>query len=544
MPQDRLRKFSEENKELAQNLKKEMDALRQRSAPKATASNKKKNAGSDLSSTRGSEERHSSVPVTGRGQKRGRDYEIEKVCVEQFTIRALSEPLPESGTLYATSTKGSTNPFTGPSSPPSSEARVKWPIFTDGGADTPPGLSAAGTASPNMGGSSSTLSAPPASPTASPGGAVAGIKVAEEISAVAGPSSVAPEEDTGIEKEVAVQLTLEGEARLQDQVKREAKRLRTRATTVMEPTKSIIDSLENMSSDAKATTEKGKPLLDPTIGILEPKPEPPAKRQRGRRGAVVPLEIPKPKPGKPAQQAPKRKLASVAEEEPEAPAKRQRGSMGLKSGPDPKSQEPKEDTLVPKTAPCDTSKRNDGKNKVAKLSASPQEDAFTNKLAVKIPIPDNLKSILVDDWEQVTKNQSMLPLPVPHPVNEIMDLYCTQELAKRRPGSAEYDILEETVHGIKEYFAKCLGKILLYKLEREQYYEMRACWEGSIKEWEGKGPGDIYGAEHLIRLFCESHLPSYAIPLGTPPQPNHLPFVPPHLLTRLTPAAPRSSIPP
>lgn len=80
MPQDRLRKLNDENRELAKNLKKEMDHLRQRAAPKATnASSKKKAAGSDLSSTRGSEERNSSVPATGRGQKRGRDFEIEKV---------------------------------------------------------------------------------------------------------------------------------------------------------------------------------------------------------------------------------------------------------------------------------------------------------------------------------------------------------------------------------------------------------------------------------------------------------------------------------
>ena len=80
VPQDRLRKLNDENKELAKNLKKELDNLRQRAAPKTvTASSKKKAAGSDLSSARGSEERHSSVPATGRGQKRGRDFEIEKV---------------------------------------------------------------------------------------------------------------------------------------------------------------------------------------------------------------------------------------------------------------------------------------------------------------------------------------------------------------------------------------------------------------------------------------------------------------------------------
>ena len=90
VPQDRLRKFTEENKELAKSLKKEKDSHRQRTAPKAvTVASKKKAAGSDLSSNRGSEERHSSVPVTGRGQKRGRDYEIEKVGRLYFSFLCL-----------------------------------------------------------------------------------------------------------------------------------------------------------------------------------------------------------------------------------------------------------------------------------------------------------------------------------------------------------------------------------------------------------------------------------------------------------------------
>ena len=54
-----------------------MDELRRASAPKTS---KKKAIDSDLSSTRGSEDRQMSVAATGRGQKRGRDYEIEKVC--------------------------------------------------------------------------------------------------------------------------------------------------------------------------------------------------------------------------------------------------------------------------------------------------------------------------------------------------------------------------------------------------------------------------------------------------------------------------------
>ena len=75
----RLRKFNAENKELAQNLKKDLDAQRKPASSKSMANSKvKKTLGSEFSSTRESEER-SSVPAMGRGQKRGRDNEIEKV---------------------------------------------------------------------------------------------------------------------------------------------------------------------------------------------------------------------------------------------------------------------------------------------------------------------------------------------------------------------------------------------------------------------------------------------------------------------------------
>jgi len=439
VPSDRLRKYTEENKELAQNLKKEMDALRHRPAPKATASTKKKNAGSDLSSTRGSEERHSSVPVTGRGQKRGRDFEIEKVG-DEFSMRCMSEPLPGSTIGRRTSNEGgsgSSGSSTRPSSPPTPAVNIKRPIFYDGAADSPERPSVA----PEETASASDLSTPPASPSAGPGG------------------PEAPNED-------AVAASPGGAATV-------AKR-------------------------AKKTSATRKTKIQPT-----------SRKTRGRPAGVGPEDVVKVK---------------IEELEAQSPAKRQRGPKGLKTLPQSQPQpqllnpEPEGDEVTPKTAlktvlntdpnvackdPCCKCKCHS-----AKLSGPKQEDAFMNKLAVKIPIPDNLKNILVDDWEQVTKNQSLVPVPVPCPVNDLLDLYQADEIKNRRVGSAEYDILQETVHGLKEYFANCLGKVLLYKLERIQYYEMRACWEGSIKEWEGKGPGDVYGAEHLIRLWCKSTLSS------------------------------------
>ena len=125
---------------------------------------------------------------------------------------------------------------------------------------------------------------------------------------------------------------------------------------------------------------------------------------------------------------------------------------------------------------------------------------------MRIHVPDHLKALLVDDWENVTKNMSLVPLPSEHPVNEILTTYFEEEKHKRRLGSAEADLLEEVVAGCKEYFEKCVGRILLYRFERQQYHEVRKLWEEGKGEWEGKNAGDVYGAEHLCRLFG-MHIP-------------------------------------
>ena len=130
-----------------------------------------------------------------------------------------------------------------------------------------------------------------------------------------------------------------------------------------------------------------------------------------------------------------------------------------------------------------------------------QEESFHSRSAVRLPVSDHLKALLVDDWEAVTKNLSLVPLPSEHPVTEILANYLEEEKAKRRVGSAEYDLLEEVVAGVKEYFNRCLGRILLYRFEREQFFEISKLWDEGREGWEGKGASDAYGAEHLTRLF-------------------------------------------
>ena len=84
VPQDRVRKFTDENKELAAQLHNQMKALQNpgRGGPKSTTKGRGgRTNGSDFSSARGSEERYASVAAqSGRGgPRRHRDYDLEPV---------------------------------------------------------------------------------------------------------------------------------------------------------------------------------------------------------------------------------------------------------------------------------------------------------------------------------------------------------------------------------------------------------------------------------------------------------------------------------
>lgn len=95
----------------------------------------------------------------------------------------------------------------------------------------------------------------------------------------------------------------------------------------------------------------------------------------------------------------------------------------------------------------------------------------------------------------------MVSLPATHSVNQILDAYAEEERAKRGPNSADRDVLDEVIMGLKEYFDKTLDKLLLYRFEREQYRTLRQKWESGGRNSSYKGPLDVYGAHHLTRLF-------------------------------------------
>lgn len=87
VPQDRVRKFTDENKDLASQLLAQFKMLQSGKAAKqpkkvggSGGGGAGRATGSDMSSARGSEERTAgATTATGRGPRRARDYELEQV---------------------------------------------------------------------------------------------------------------------------------------------------------------------------------------------------------------------------------------------------------------------------------------------------------------------------------------------------------------------------------------------------------------------------------------------------------------------------------
>lgn len=157
------------------------------------------------------------------------------------------------------------------------------------------------------------------------------------------------------------------------------------------------------------------------------------------------------------------------------------------------------------------------------------------QLAIQMPF--SLKKQLVEDWKHVTHEPyRLVPLPRKPTVSQIIKNYLEFKKSKLKDGVAaddkEYKVrrrlslvvemqwkcvggqddyayaphaayggqnLEGIMEGIQAYFDRALGSILLYRMERKQYNDVKQKHPDTLLS-------EIYGAEHLVRLFGASLL--------------------------------------
>ncbi|KAG5361307.1 Chromatin modification-related protein [Yarrowia sp. C11] len=156
----------------------------------------------------------------------------------------------------------------------------------------------------------------------------------------------------------------------------------------------------------------------------------------------------------------------------------------------------KRKSMASKDSPAEGPRPVKRRGGLAALEDLEKEDDYLKRKEIALVVPDKLKAQLVDDWEFVTKDHQLVGLPRKVTVVDILKEFKKEAEAKYRPGSADADILNEVVSGIKLYFDRSLGSILLYRFEREQYLQVTQSPDHSNKTMS-----DVYGAEHLLRLF-------------------------------------------
>ncbi|KAJ3528702.1 hypothetical protein NMY22_g9298 [Coprinellus aureogranulatus] len=134
------------------------------------------------------------------------------------------------------------------------------------------------------------------------------------------------------------------------------------------------------------------------------------------------------------------------------------------------------------------------------------QDDSAKKTEMKLVVPELLKQKLVDDWEWVTKDQRIVPLPREPNVVKILEKFKKHILETKPPHLRDPDLLIDTFNsGIECYFDKSLGSNLLYRFERKQYSDVRKRYYtgGHVKLGvdDLTEMSDIYGAEHLLRMI-------------------------------------------
>jgi len=124
----------------------------------------------------------------------------------------------------------------------------------------------------------------------------------------------------------------------------------------------------------------------------------------------------------------------------------------------------------------------------------------TSSAKFDISIPEELKYVLVSDWDLLTHKKSLFSLPAKITVANILTDYIknADKLAsdgKNSMTQIRLSMIKEVAHGIKGFFDAFIGTQLLYNNERVQFHDE------ILKDTSGKAPSDIYGSAHLLRLM-------------------------------------------
>ncbi|KNC98664.1 uncharacterized protein SPPG_06345 [Spizellomyces punctatus DAOM BR117] len=125
------------------------------------------------------------------------------------------------------------------------------------------------------------------------------------------------------------------------------------------------------------------------------------------------------------------------------------------------------------------------------LKSPDEPDILSGLPSFKLALSDHLKDYLAQDYRYIVHNQGLVPLPRTPSVKTLLTDYLSHMSTSPQ---SEQDETKTVVDGLTLYFNTGLKNILLYRSERPQF-------AGLVKRLPKMEPCDVYGAEHLLRLF-------------------------------------------
>ncbi len=122
--------------------------------------------------------------------------------------------------------------------------------------------------------------------------------------------------------------------------------------------------------------------------------------------------------------------------------------------------------------------KSDVRKKRAKAEEDSSElsDSYTIKNEVKISLTEELKKILVNDYQNVSALNKIVSLPAQSTVESILHEYVEFKIEQE----FDRDVIIEAAQGVKHYFDSILStKLLINSTEREQCIDV-SCFFGNI----------------------------------------------------------------
>lgn len=134
-------------------------------------------------------------------------------------------------------------------------------------------------------------------------------------------------------------------------------------------------------------------------------------------------------------------------------------------------------------------------------------DEVKGDVEIKIDILQPLKDWLIDDWDLITRQKKILVLPARVTVDHVIASYVKEKVSVKGLTQRMESTIVQISNRIRDCFNVLLGKMMLYKFERQQYAEM-------LSEYPGSSMCQIYGSIHLLRMFTK--LGTLLTPLAFP----------------------------